>query len=410
MRALEHGDIVAVCDVDSAHAQNAKRRYTDRQSTKGNSSEIKIYEDYRAIIDRDDIDAIICGTVDHWHVKVSAEALRSGKHAYCEKPLTLTIEQGRTITKAVEDTGGILQVGTQQRSDERFLKAVAVAHSGRLGKLKKVTVGINHNPFSQPLPVVDPPKTLNWDMWKGPTEDVPYRFLKNGKSGQKLVRNLGDGGIDASNCHKEFRWWLEYSGGKMTDWGAHHVDIAQWIIDQCGPGQGPTTIEPVMVEAQVPFDENGNPTLRDRYNAPHRFTVHAKFPNDVLLEITSEGRNGILVEGTKGRIFVNRGTIAGKPIEDLEQNPLDGDWLERLYRGKLTGHMQNFFESMANNTKPASDVWTHVAAINTCHLGNIAIRLNRKIEWDAKQQTIKDDATANAMQSRDYRKGYEIET
>lgn len=408
-RAIDYADVVAVCDVDTAHSARAKKAYTEQMGKKGRETNIDVYEDYRAIIDRKDIDAIVCGTVDHWHVKVSAEALRSGKHAYCEKPLTLTIEQGRVIQKAVEETGNVLQVGTQQRSDKRFLQAVSVAHSGRLGKIKKVTVGINHNPFSKPLPAVAPPKTLNWDMWKGPTADVAYRFLKDGKDGQKLVRHLGDGGIDASNCHKEFRWWLEYSGGKMTDWGAHHVDIAQWIIDQCGPGQGPTSIKPTMVETSVPFDENGNPTMDDRYNAPHRFTVEAQFPNGALMKITSEGRNGILVEGTKGRIFVNRGTIAGKPIEDLESNPLPGDWLEELYRGKLTGHMQNFFESVANNKKPASDVWTHVAAINTCHLGNIAIRLNRAIEWDAKTQTIKGDEKANAMQARPYRKGYEIE-
>ena len=120
-------------------------------------------------------------------------------------------------------------------------------------------------------------------------------------------------------------------------------------------------------------------------------------------------RNGILVEGTKGRIFVNRGTIAGKPIEDLESNPLPGDWLEELYRGKLVGHMQNFFDCLANRQRPASDVWTHVAGINTCHLSNIAIRLNRQIEWDAKTQTVKGDAVANDMQARPSRKGYEIE-
>ena len=342
-------------------------------------------------------------------MKVSAEALKSGKDAYCEKPLTLTIDEGRVISKVVEETGRVLQVGTQQRSDERFLKAVAIAHSGRLGEIKKLTVGINHNPFSKPLPIVPPPKTLNWDRWKGPTADVPYRFLKNGKDGQKLVRNLGDGGIDASNCHKEFRWWLEYSGGKMTDWGAHHVDIAQWIIDQCGPGQGPTMIEPFMVETSVPFDEKGNPTLTDRYNAPHKFTVHAQFPNGALMEITSEGRNGILVEGTKGRIFVNRGTIAGKPIEELEQNPLPGDWLEEIYHGTLVGHMQNFFDCITDRKKPASDVWTHVAAINTCHLANIAVRLNRPIQWEAKTQTIQGDELANSMQARPSRNGYEIE-
>ena len=190
-RALEFGDIVAVCDVDSAHAEGAKHHYKSEVSKKGKEAKIDVYEDYRAIIDRTDIDAIICGTVDHWHVKVSAEALRSGKDAYCEKPLTLTIDEGRVISKVVEETGRILQVGTQQRSDERFLKAVAVAHSGRLGKLKKVTVGINRNPFSKPLPVVDPPKTLNWDRWKGPTEDVPYRFLARGKAGAKVGPSLG---------------------------------------------------------------------------------------------------------------------------------------------------------------------------------------------------------------------------
>ncbi len=408
-RALEFADMVAVCDVDSAHAERAKAGYTERIAEKGKAPQIDVHEDYRAIIDRDDIDAIVCGTVDHWHVKISAEALKSGKDAYCEKPLTLTVDEGRIISKVVEETGRTLQVGTQQRSDERFLKAVAVAHSGRLGEIKKVTVGINHNPFSKQLPIVEPPQTLNWDRWKGPTPDVPYRFLTNGKEGQKLVRNLGDGGIDASNCHREFRWWLEYSGGKMTDWGAHHVDIAQWIIDQNGPGQGPTTITPVMLETSVPFDERGNPTLDDRYNVPHRFTVHAQFPNGVLMEITSEGRNGILVEGTEGRIFVNRGTIAGKPIEDLETNPLPGDWLENLYLGELVGHMQNFFDCLASGAKPASDVWTHVSAINTCHLGNIALRLNRAIEWDAATQTIQEDAVADAMQSRPSRAGYEIE-
>ena len=408
-RALDFADIVAVCDVDTANSARAKQRYIEQIAKKGKETNIDVYDDYRAIIDRSDIDAIICGTVDHWHVKVSAEALKSGKHAYCEKPLTLTIDEGRIISDVVKETGRTLQVGTQQRSEERFLKAVAIAQSGRLGKIKRVQVGINHNPFSKPLPAVSPPSTLNWDRWKGPTEDVPYRFLKDGKDGQKLVRNLGDGGIDASNCHKEFRWWLEYSGGKMTDWGAHHVDIAQWILDQNGPGQGPTSLKPVMVETKVPFDENGNPTLRDRYNAPHQFTVEATFPNGAVMVITSKDRNGILVEGTKGRIFVNRGTIAGKPIEDLESNPLPGDWLEDIYRGKLVGHMQNFFESITANKKPASDVWTHVAAINTCHLGNIAIRLNREIKWDAKTQTIVGDAQADAMQKRDFRKGYEIE-
>jgi predicted dehydrogenase len=408
-QALAYGDIVAVCDVDTAHAERARQIYAKHPSNAGKTAEIAVFDDYRAVIDAKNVDAVICGTVDHWHVKIAAEALTSGKDVYCEKPLTLTVDEGRVISKVVEKTGRVMQVGTQQRSDERFLQAVALARSGRLGDIKKLTVGINHNPFSEPLPAVAPPATLNWDRWKGPTEDVPYRFLKNGKAGQTLVNELGDGSIDASNCHREFRWWLQYSGGKMTDWGAHHVDIAQWIIDQCGPGHGPLALTPVMVQARVPFDADGNPTLDDRYNVPHRFTVHAEFPGGVLMEITSEGRNGILVEGTKGRFFVNRGTISGTPIEDLATNPLPGGWLEEVYGGPLVPHMQNFFDCITSRRKPASDVWTHVTAINTCHLGNIAIRLNRKIAWDAATQSVKDDPRANAMLARDYRKGYEIE-
>ena len=408
-RATNYGDVIAVCDVDTTHSAYAKAAYTRRMAAKGKVVNIDVYDDYRAIIDRHDIDAIICGTVDHWHVKISAEALKSGKDVYCEKPLTLTVDEGRIISKVAQETDRILQIGTQQRSDPRFLQAVAIAHSGRLGKIKKVTVGLNHNPFSKTLPAVAPPRTLNWDRWKGPTDDVPYRFLKNGKEGQALVRTLGDGSIDASNCHQEFRWWLQYSGGKMTDWGAHHIDIAQWIIGQCGPRQGPTSIKPVMIENRVPFDENGNPTLDDRYNTPHRFTVQVNFPKDVLMEITSEGRNGILVEGTKGRIFVNRGTITGKPIEELDNNPLPSGWLEDIYGGPVVEHVNNFFDCIASRKRPASDVWTHVASINTCHLSNIAIRLNRQIEWDAATQTITGDAKANAMLKRDSRKGYEIE-
>ena len=172
---------------------------------------------------------------------------------------------------------------------------------------------------------------------------------------------------------------------------------------------GPDQHQTVMVEAKVPFDEYGNPTLDDRYNAPHRFTVHVNFPNDVLMEITSEGRNGILVEGTKGRIFVNRGTIAGKPIEDLDSDPLPDGWMEEMYGGPIVEHVNNFFDCIASRKQPASDVWTHVTSINTCHLSNIAIRLNREIQWDAATQTIKGDPIANAMLARDSRKGYEIE-
>jgi predicted dehydrogenase len=407
--ALEFCNLVAVCDVDADRAASAREFYADKISQSGSRPQIDIYEDYRAIIDRDDIDAIICATVDHWHVKMSTEALRSGKDVYCEKPLTLTIDEGRVISQVVKETGGIVQVGTQQRSNERFLRAIAIAHSGRLGAIKKVTVGINRNPFSKPLPAVSPPQALNWNMWKGPTADVPYRFLKGGKVGQNLVREHGDGGQDASNGHYEFRWWYEYSGGKMTDWGAHHVDIAHWMIQQNGPGQGPTKITPEMVVPSVAFDDRGNPTETDRYNVPQRFTVRADFPQDIQMVITSEGRNGILVEGTDGRIFVNRRTLAGKPVEELESNPRRETTRSRMHGGLVVSHMQNFFDCLVSRQQPVSDIWSHLVAVNTCHLGNIAIRLGRPVEWDAASQSVTGDAVASEMQARPCRKGFEIE-
>jgi hypothetical protein len=193
----------------------------------------------------------------------------------------------------------------------------------------------------------------------------------------------------------------------MTDWGAHHVDIAQWAIRQLGEGQGPVSIEGTA-EHPVPL-EDGRPTLEDRYNVATTFDVTCLFPNGVEMLITSEGRNGILIEGTKGRIFVSRGDLEGAPVEELASNPLPEDALTKLYKGKEPGdHMRNFFECISDRTQPISDVHTHHRAMTTCHLANIAIRLGRKLEWDPESEQITNDEQARAMQAREQRKGYEI--
>jgi predicted dehydrogenase len=222
-----------------------------------------------------------------------------------------------------------------------------------------------------------------------------------------------------SNCHYEFRWWYQYSGGKMTDWGAHHVDIAQWLINQTGEGQGPTLVKPVMVEHPVPLDSDGNPTQDDQYNVATKFEVHATFPNDVLVVISSEGENGLLIEGTSGRIFVSRGSLKGKPVEDLEGNPLPEDVLAQVYKGQTLHpegngmndtdvHMHNFIDCVASRERPISDVFTHHRSMTTCHLANIAMRLGREVKWDPATEQILGDDQARAMQSREQRKGYEI--
>jgi len=398
------GEVAAVCDVDSNHAGGARDQVKMSQEGRGINREVEMHEDYRKILDRKDIDVVTIVTPDHWHSKIAIEAMKAGKDVYCEKPLTLTIDEGKQIIKVLNETKRVFQVGTQQRSEmgnaetpQFFLTAVALIHAGRIGKVQKVTCGINGAPTSDSIPVAPVPKELNWDMWLGQAPMVEYR---SGKFGNNKS-------YPESRTHYEFRWWYEYSGGKMTDWGAHHVDIAQWAI---GMGNsGPRSIQGTATHPSPMKD--GYPTLDDRYNVAEKFNVVCQFPNDIELTITSEGDNGILFEGTEGRLFVNRGKITGKPVEELKVNPLPEDALVTLYKGKKPGnHMGNFFECLKDRTQPISDVYTHHRSMSTCHLANIAIRLGRKIEWDAQKEEIVGDKEAQSFIAREQRKGYEILT
>jgi len=404
--AMKFSDCVAVCDVDANHANKALNRVKKIQGGKGKSAEIAVHEDYRKVLDRSDVDVVTIVTPDHWHTKIAIEAMQAGKDVYCEKPLTLTIEEGRQIIKALKETKRVFQVGTQQRSEMglKFLKAVALLRDNRIGDVRRVTCAIGGAPTSGPIPNAPVPDGLNWEKWLGQTPYVDFRYKKDGRRGK-------------SRCHYEFRWWYEYSGGKMTDWGAHHVDIAQWAIDQNGEGQGPVEIIPEMVKHPMPL-KNGIPTLDDRYNTATAFTVVCKFPNGVEMHIRHTAQkdlgfgNGIMFEGTRGRFLVNRGKIVGAPVVELKKNPLPEGILQKLYKGKKPGggnaHMRNFFESVKDRTQPISDVFTHHRALTTCHLANIAIRLGRKLKWDPKAERIVDDSEANQWQSREQRKGYEI--
>ncbi|HMP80849.1 MAG TPA: Gfo/Idh/MocA family oxidoreductase, partial [Pirellulaceae bacterium] len=214
--AREHarfGDILAVCDVDANHAANAQN---DPAIGKGTAD---AYGDYRRILDRNDIDVVSIVTPDHWHVKIALEALAAGKHVFCQKPLSLTLEENQLIRRACDRHRGLVFfIGTQQRSDAgRFLRAVNMVRKGLLGDIQKVIVGIDGSPTGGPFPVVDPPEHLDWEMWQGPAPRHAFRERR---------------------CHYEFRWWYEYSGGKFTDWGAHHVDIAQWGLNKNELGDG----------------------------------------------------------------------------------------------------------------------------------------------------------------------------
>ncbi len=377
-------DIVAVCDVDSRRTEQAR---ADENIGKGKAD---TYGDYRRVLDRKDIEVVSIVTPDHWHVKIAVEALQAGKHVFCQKPLTLTLDENRLIRQACEKyPEQVFFIGTQQRSDRNlFLRAVNMVRKGLLGDIRKIEVRIDGSPTGGPFPAVDPPAELDWPMWLGQAPLVDYRERR---------------------CHYEFRWWYEYSGGKFTDWGAHHVDIATWAIGQDQAGCGPVRIDGTDAHHPVDF-ENGYPVVDDCYNTSDDFDVICHFDNGIEMHVTSRGDNGIMFEGSRGRIFVNRGKITGKPIEENwdEGQYSDAD-VRELYKGKPhEGHKENFFRCIAEGGLPVSDVFSHVQAMDTCHLTSIAARLNRVIQWDPATRKITGDEQAAALASRTPRAGFEI--
>lgn len=400
--AMAFSDCAAVCDVDKEHVEKGKVKALEQNGKKGVPREVDMYEDYRKILDRSDIDVVTIVTPDHWHSKIAIEAMKAGKDVYCEKPLTLTIDEGKQIRKVLDETGRVFQVGTQQRSEMglRFLHAVALVREGRIGELKTVTVAIGGAPASGPIDVADVPKGLNWDMWLGQAPKEQYRFKETGS-------RYGN-----SRCHYEFRWWYEYSGGKMTDWGAHHVDIAAWAFNL--ENTGPVKVEPVSADHPVPL-KNGMPTDPSQYNVATKFHVTSTFKNGAVLHIRDTADdlgfdNGLMLEGTEGRIFVNRGKLTGAAVDGLKDKPFQEDTLKTLYKGKEPGdHMKNFFECVVDRTQPISDVYSHHRAMTVCHLANISIRLNRTLNWDPETEQIVGDPDAALWQAREQRKGYEIQ-
>ncbi len=374
-KARAYGDIVAICDVDRNVREQARAAF---------GSTPKIYEDYRDLLARGDIDVVTIGTPDHWHAKMLIDACRAGKDVYCEKPLTLTVDEGKLIRKVVQETGRVVQVGSWHRSDHRFRQAAEMVRQGRIGRLQRVDIVLGKNVVGGPFRIDDPPPNINWDLWQGQTASVPYIHER---------------------CHYTFRWWYEYSGGQMTDWGAHHIDIAQWAIGE----------NPIEVEATSTM-----PTVENGYNVAVDFEAIYRYPGGVVMTVSDTGRNGIMFTGEQGRIFVNRGTLSGKPVEDLVRSPLpresfrlyDFDNLDRPPRSdkldSIVNHMGNFFDCIKVRKRPISDVESQHRSVTTCHIGNIAMWVGRPLKWDSQAEQFIDDSEANSHLQRSQRPGFEI--
>ena len=374
-KARLFGDIVAIADVD---------RHVREQARASFGSTPRIFEDYRDMLERKDIDVVLIGSPDHWHSKMTIDAVAAGKDVYCEKPLTLTIDEGKVLRRTVGNSDRVVQVGTWQRSDSRFRLAVEMVRQGRLGKLRKVTCTTNKNPTGGPFKNAPVPSHFNWNLWQGQAPSVPYI---------------------PERAHYTFRWWYEYAGGKMTDWGAHHIDIAQWAINSV----------PVHVDATATL-----PNIKNGYNVAQDFAANIQYKNGVELKVVDEGRIGILFEGDKGRIFVNRGSLSGLPVDHLKKQPLPReefetygfDNLDRPPRaGKLDAiinHMGNFFDCIESRHQTISDLESQHRSATTCHLANISMRLGRPLKWDAKREQIVGDDRANNYLKREQRKGFEV--
>ena len=398
-------DIVAVCDLDSNHLARAQNNDNiGKKDAEGKRVQPDAYKDYRKILERKDIDVVTVVTPDHWHTKIAIEALQAGKHVFCQKPLTLTIEENQLIRAACKKYNKEFQVGTQQRAQrDQFALATLMVRKGLLGKIQKVTCDIGGSPTCEPIPKAAVPETLDYERWQGQAPLAEYIAT---------TATTGWGWPTNSRTHYEFRWWYEYSGGKFTDWGAHHIDCAMWALDLLGNGQGPIKINPIVAEHPVPF-KDGLPTENNRYNASHKFDIQCIFDGGLTMHVVSDSKdgNGILFEGTEGRMHVSRGRIAGKPFEDIKdkiREVFPDEEFAKLYNGKpFEGHKQNFIRCIREGGLPVSDVFTHVQAMNVCHLCTMAARLGREVAWNPKTEKT-GDTQSQSFVAREQRKGYEI--
>jgi predicted dehydrogenase len=388
---------LAVCDVDARHAKRAQ------ESLKNDGSDVESYSDFRKLTDRKDLDVVVVATPDHWHALVAIEALRKGKDVYCEKPLTLTIEEAVALRKVVDETGRVFQTGNQQRSEYggQFRLATELVRSGRIGKVKTIECRIGGNPTSGPIAEAKVPEGLDWDFWLGPTAKVPYR-QENGKT----------------NCHYEFRWWYEYSGGKMTDWGAHHLDIAQWMLNK--DGSGPVGVE--VLEAAKPYQGddgyNCHPTFKVQYTYDHGVKVIAMDGRGTEVPKMYDAKgtelklgaseNGVLVQGEDGNIFVGRGKLFASDPKILTE-PLKDDPM--LYTTRHSDHLNNFLNCVKSREKPICNATVGAGSVIVCHLGVIALRTGKKLTWDPKAEkfTGENAEIGNKHIGREYRAPWKLE-
>jgi len=372
--------IIAVCDVDAARRRTAVEEINNHYR----SEDCAQYNDFRDLIARDDIDTLCISVPDHWHSITAIMGLRAGKDIYGEKPLALTIAQGRDLVEAVNRYGCVWQTGSWQRSTEHFRFACELVRNQRIGRLQRIEVGIGFgfNPGGgrptvshiDPQPPMPVPDSFDYEAWLGPAPWAPYT---------------------QNRCHWNFRWLLDYSGGQVTDWGAHHIDIAHWGMDCDETG-------PVEIHGTGLFPKDG------LWDAAFDYEFECRYANGLTMYVGSNNhyRQGVRFIGDRGWVHVTRGGISTEP-ESVLKGKIGPDeiHLTRPSGDHRQGHRRDFLDCVKTRAQTISPVEVGHRSVTVAHLGNIAMILGRKIKWDPKREIILDDLTANRMLSRPIRSG-----
>jgi len=360
---LSTASVVALSDVDAKRLSTATGE-VEKATTKAPAG----HADYRKLLDDKTIDAVVVGTPDHWHALNTIDSCKAGKDVYCEKPLSLTVAEGRAMVTAAEAGQRVVQTGSQQRSGSEFRTACELVRAGAVGKVHTVKVGLPGPNFKGP-PVKDAqaPAELDYDRWLGPAPARAYN--------EKRVHYL-------------FRFFWDYSGGQQTNFGAHHYDIAQW-------GLGKDSTGPVSVRAKARFHKDG------WYEVPEWTEIEYLYADGVKMLGGQGFAQGTEFIGDKGSLFVTRGSFKTSPVELKEMKIAEG-------LPKSPGHHANWLACIKSRSAPIADISIGHRSATVCHLGNIAVRTGKTIRWNPETETIVDDAESAKLLTKEYRAPWKL--
>ncbi len=365
--------MVATCDVDKKHRDHAKNNCDKKYE----NSDCKTYLDFRELIGRGDLDAVMIALPDHWHSVIAVAAANAGLDIHAQKPLARTISEGRAICDAVKRYGVVWQTGSQQRSNRNFHRACELVRNGRIGRVRRVEVGLPNGRGTGIKKLLPIPEGLDWDFWLGPAPWRPYMDFGRG------------------NCHWDWRWIMDYSGGQLTDWAGHHIDIAKW-------GLGLERTGPVEIEGEGVYEKDG------LYDVPTSYKFTCKYFNGLEMVVANDSQQpkgrGPTWYGDKGWIQVNRGKLDAEPKSVLDE--VIGPDEIRLYESR--DHKGNFLDCIATRAETVAPVEIAHRSISVALLGEIAMLTGRKLKWNPVTEKFSNDDEANRMLSRPMRSPWQI--